>query len=208
MESTERAGDGIDQDTPFVDGKDDKAQSSRFRKPFKVYENIRNVYKGVRKTRTSSSSAQYDVSQTAEGDRLMTSSSDLFVGGSSSSSTDESSNCDLGIGMGEAGCIVVSVNQLNSLDTSLGHCGSPSPRSDGNTTDDSGIDSICDRTANEGRQASPESDKKSAIAVFALGDDFINSSEAKSSPGEQLYNHTLQSKFHFVDKFLLFFSFS
>jgi hypothetical protein len=54
---------------------------------------------------------------------------------------------------------------------------------------DSGIDSICDRTANEGRQASPEADKKSAIAAFALGDDFINSSEAKSSPGKQLFKH-------------------
>ena len=105
-------------------------------------------------------------------------SSDNFAGSCSndeSSSSSSSSSSDLGLGMSEAACIVVSVNALNSLETSLGHCGSPSPRSDGNTTDDSGIDSICDRLLNEGH-----TEKKSAIAAFALDEDI---SEVKSSPG-------------------------
>ena len=47
---------------------DDAKDKTRFRKPFKVYENFRNVYKGVRKTRTTSS--QYNVVAATEDLRL------------------------------------------------------------------------------------------------------------------------------------------
>lgn len=113
-----------------------------FRKPFKVYENFRNVYKGVRKSRGSSSvttAMQYDVTTTSD-DRMLT---DNYVG---SLSNDDSGSSDIGIA--DNGVIVVSVNALNSLEASQ-DCGSASPRSDGNTTDDSGIDSICDRLVND-----------------------------------------------------------
>jgi len=144
-----------------------------FRKPFKVYENFKNVYKGVRKTRASATTAmQYDVA-TSE-DRMST---ENYVG---SLSNDDSGGSDIGIA--DNGVIVVSVNALNSLEASQ-DCGSPSPRSDGNTTDDSGIDSICDRLLNDAQKSEQDKKKspaKSAFAAFALDDHY---EPIKSSPG-------------------------
>ena len=52
------------QQQQLLQAVDDGKDKTRFRKPFKVYENFRNVYKGVRKTRTMSS--QYNVAATED----------------------------------------------------------------------------------------------------------------------------------------------
>jgi hypothetical protein len=84
---------------------------------------------------------------------------------------------DLGLNSLDEGCIVVAVNPLNSLESTEDHCGSPSPRSDGNTTDDSGIDSISEKID----RLVQESDRRRSLLAFALGD-APASPEARASP--------------------------
>ena len=160
-----------------------------FRKPFKVYENFRNVYKGVRKSRGSSSvttAMQYDVTTTSD-DRMLT---DNYVG---SLSNDDSGSSDIGIA--DNGVIVVSVNALNSLEASQ-DCGSASPRSDGNTTDDSGIDSICDRLVNDTQKQDQDRKKstpKSAFAAFALDDHYEPVKSSPSTKAKSVFHDTYGS---------------
>ena len=168
-----------------------------FRNPFKVYENFKSVYKGVRKTRTSAATTmQYDVTAATTEDRMST---DNYVG---SLSNDDSGGSDIGIA--DNGVIVVSVNTLNSLEPSQ-DCGSASPRSDGNTTDDSGIDSICDRFLNDAAKAPEERKKstmssatttttsKSAFAAFALDDHFEPLKQSPSSKAKSMLQDTYGS---------------
>lgn len=90
---------------------------------------------------------------------------------------------DLGLNSLDDGCIVVAVNPLNSLESTEDHCGSPSPRSDGNTTDDSGIDSISEKIDKLVHEAAlkQESERRRSLLAFALGD-YPASAEIKSSP--------------------------
>jgi hypothetical protein len=112
MESAEKS-DGDCPPEVSADGKD----KARFRKQFKVYENFKNVYKGVRKTRATAAASHYDVTPAAShydvaaadarstADRFATSSNDDSSGGSD-------------LGLVDSGCIVVAVNALNSLESS------------------------------------------------------------------------------------------
>lgn len=74
------------------------------------------------------------------------------------------------------GCLVVGIHPLSSLDSAEDQRGTPSPRSDGNATDDSGIDSISERTDKCGQEQKKEADKRVSILSFALGDPHLASS--------------------------------
>ena len=101
------------------DSDPDDPTGRRFKKPFKIYENFRNVYKGVQRKKGHLSQC-YEVAE---------------VAAASASSVVQ---------------IVPIIPEGNSLDSFLTNTSSsddePSKTrkiSDGNTTDDSGIDSIC-----------------------------------------------------------------
>ena len=89
----------------------------------------------------------------------------------------------MGLNSLDDGCIVVAVNPLNSLESTEDHCGSPSPRSDGNTTDDSGIDSISEKMDKLVHEAAlrQESERRRSLLAFALGDYPASSPEAKAA---------------------------
>jgi len=86
--------------------------------------------------------------------------------------SDLRSSHDTGLNSLDDGCIMVAVNPLNSLDSSEDQRGTPSPRSDGNATDDSGIDSISEKTEKCVHSDRPKKDmdRRASLFAFALGD--------------------------------------
>ena len=126
------------QDVSHESDGDDSAvatvKQSRFKKPFKIYENFRSVYRGVqRKGRSGNFSQCYDLTEAAQATCSTPSVVPIQRSPSLSETSDSSEDCR------KKKETFASLESTASDDDDK----KKSPSVDGNATDDSGIDSIC-----------------------------------------------------------------